>query len=91
VLVNDRAAKSSYRVRVGDSIEVELPAPPITSLTAESMPLNIVYEDPDLVVVNKPAGLVVHPGAGITSGTLANGLVGYFSARYIRFVGSSKK
>ncbi len=79
MLVNDRAAKASYRVRANDCIEVELPAPPITTLIPESMPLDIVYEDADIVVVNKPAGLVVHPAAGIERGTLANGLAAHFS------------
>src|SRR5919202_3192487 len=59
VLVNERAAKSSYRVRAGDSIEIDLPEPPPVELVAEAIPLNVVYEDADLIVVDKPAGLVV--------------------------------
>jgi 23S rRNA pseudouridine1911/1915/1917 synthase len=79
VLVNERAAKSSYRVRAGDSIEIDLPEPPPVELLPEPIPLNIVYEDDDLIVVDKQAGLVVHPGAGQESGTLANALVYHFN------------
>ena len=74
VLVNDRAAKSSYKLRAGDRVEVELAPPPPTSFTPENIPLDIVYEDDAIVVVNKPAGMVVHPAAGVHSGTLANAL-----------------
>src|SRR5215469_6487525 len=79
VLVNDRTAKSSYRLRSGDQIDIDLPEPPPTDLLPEPIPLNIVYEDDDLVVVDKPAGLVVHPGSGIQSGTLANALIYHFN------------
>jgi 23S rRNA pseudouridine1911/1915/1917 synthase len=79
VLVNERAVKSSYRLRDGDRIEIELPEPPAVKLLPEPISLNIVYEDDDLVVVDKPAGMVVHPGAGIESGTLAGALVYHFN------------
>jgi 23S rRNA pseudouridine1911/1915/1917 synthase len=79
VLVNERTAKPSYRLRAGDEIEIDLPEPPPVELTGEPIPLNIVYEDDDLVVVDKPAGMVVHPGAGVESGTLANALVHHFN------------
>jgi 23S rRNA pseudouridine1911/1915/1917 synthase len=78
VLVGGRLAKSSYKLRAGDEIEVELTPPPSTNFTPENIPLEIVYEDDDLVVVNKPAGLVVHPAAGIHGGTLANALAFHF-------------
>ncbi len=78
VLVNDRPAKPSYRVRAGDRIEIELPPPPTLELRPEPIPLRIVYEDEDLLVVEKPAGMVVHPGAGVSEGTLANALCFYF-------------
>lgn len=80
VLVNQRVAKSSYRLRAGDQIEIDLPEPPPVELIPEAIPLDIVYEDDDLIVVDKPAGLVVHPGAGIASGTLANALVYHFNS-----------
>src|SRR6185436_19058634 len=57
-----------------DELEVELVAPATASFIPEPIPIEIVYEDETLIVVNKPAGLVVHPAAGIHSGTLANGL-----------------
>ena len=79
VLVNNRTAKASYRLRSGDQIEVDLPEPPPAELLPESIPLNVVYEDDDLIVVDKPAGMVVHPGAGIEQGTLANALVSHFN------------
>jgi 23S rRNA pseudouridine1911/1915/1917 synthase len=78
VLVNGKAAKGSYKVHPGDQIEVELTASPTTALVAEDIPLNIVYEDEDVIVVNKPAGMVVHPAAGVHSGTLANALAYHF-------------
>ncbi len=78
VLVNGKIAKPSYKLRDGDEIEVELVASPIDVFTPEDIPLDIVYEDDVLVVVNKPAGLVVHPAAGTPSGTLANALAYYF-------------
>ena len=80
VLVNQHAAKSSYRLRDGDQIEIDLPEPPPVDLIAEPIPLNVVYEDDDLIVVDKPAGMVVHPGAGVDSGTLANALVYHFNS-----------
>jgi 23S rRNA pseudouridine1911/1915/1917 synthase len=78
VLVNGKAAKPSYKLREHDELEVELTVPASTSFVPEPIPLDIVYEDETLVVVNKPAGLVVHPAAGIHSGTLANALAYHF-------------
>jgi len=78
VLVNGKIAKPSYKLRDGDEIEVELVATPTDVFTPENIPLDIVYEDETLVVVNKPAGLVVHPAAGTPSGTLANALAYHF-------------
>jgi 23S rRNA pseudouridine1911/1915/1917 synthase len=75
VLVAGRAAKPSHRLRAGERVEVEeLPAPAPSELTPEEIPLDVVYEDAEVVVVNKPAGMVVHPAAGVHSGTLANAL-----------------
>jgi 23S rRNA pseudouridine1911/1915/1917 synthase len=78
VLVNGRAVKSSYKLRLSDEIEVELTPPPSTSFAPEDIPLDVVYEDDELIIVNKPAGIVVHPAAGVTSGTLANALAFHF-------------
>jgi len=78
VLVNGKVAKPSYKLREHDEIEVELISPPADFFTPENIPLDIVYEDETLAVVNKPAGLVVHPAAGTPSGTLANALAYHF-------------
>jgi 23S rRNA pseudouridine1911/1915/1917 synthase len=78
VIVNGKPAKASYKLRAGDEIEVELTAPPAATFTPENIPLDIIFEDDSLIVVNKPAGLVVHPAAGVHSGTLANGLAYHF-------------
>jgi 23S rRNA pseudouridine1911/1915/1917 synthase len=78
VLVNGRVVKSSYKLRPNDEIEVELTPPPSTSFAPENIPLDVVYEDDQLIVVNKPAGIVVHPAAGVMSGTLANALAFHF-------------
>jgi 23S rRNA pseudouridine1911/1915/1917 synthase len=79
ILVNQHVSKPGYRLREADQIEIDLPEPPPVELIAEAIPLNIVYEDSDLIVIDKPAGMVVHPGAGIESGTLANALVYHFN------------
>jgi 23S rRNA pseudouridine1911/1915/1917 synthase len=79
VLVNDRPAKPSYKLRLGDQIDIDFPEPAPVEIVAEALPLRIIYEDDDLIVVDKPAGMIVHPGAGIESGTLANALVYHFN------------
>ncbi len=78
VLVNNKPAKASYKVAAKDEIEVELTPSPASNFTPENTPLDIVYEDAQVIVVNKPAGLVVHPAAGVYSGTLANALAYHF-------------
>jgi 23S rRNA pseudouridine1911/1915/1917 synthase len=75
VLVNGRAARAALRVRGGDHVRIELPALPPASLEPEAIPLVILHEDDALIVVNKPAGLVVHPGAGVPRGTLVHALL----------------
>ena len=78
VLVNGLVAKSSYKLRQNDQIEVDLTPPPSTAFAPEDIPLDIIFEDDDLIVVNKPAGMVVHPAAGAEAGTLANALAFHF-------------
>ena len=80
VLVNGSAAKASYRLRGGDAITVEWEPPPPLRAFPEDLPLDILYEDDDLVAVNKPAGMPVHAGAGRRSGTLVNALLHRFGA-----------
>lgn len=78
VHVNDRAVKSNYKVRPGDIVTLMLDRPRHdTSILPENIPLDVVYEDDQLMVVNKPAGLVVHPGVGNFTGTLVNALAYY--------------
>ena len=74
ILVNGKQEKSSYKLRLNDEILVEDFPKESSDLKAEEIPLDIVYEDEDLIVINKPKGLVVHPGAGNEDKTLANGL-----------------
>ena len=79
VLVNDKTIKASYRVKPLDVISVVLPHPPRdTEVYPENIPLDIAYEDDDVLVVNKPAGMVVHPGYNNYTGTLVNALVYHF-------------
>lgn len=79
VLVNEAAIKTNYRVRPGDIITIAMPEPPRdTDVKPENIPLNIVYEDESLLVVNKPAGMVVHPAYNNWSGTLVNALTYHF-------------
>ncbi|MCC6329063.1 MAG: RluA family pseudouridine synthase [Acidobacteria bacterium] len=80
VLVNERPAKASYKVRDGDEIDVDLTEEPVARFEPEDIPLDIVFEDEYLAVINKPAGMVVHPGAGVSSGTLANAIAWHFKS-----------
>jgi 23S rRNA pseudouridine1911/1915/1917 synthase len=75
VRLDGRVFKASHRLRGGESLEVEIPAPEAAVPAPEAIPLRIVFEDARLVVLDKPAGLSVHPGAGRASGTLVNALL----------------
>jgi len=75
VLVNGKRVKSSYTVAPSDDIEVKLPRPPRTEARPENIPIRIVYEDDQLLVVDKPAGMVTHPAYGNYTGTLVNALL----------------
>ena len=76
VRVNGRAERASYRPVLGDRVDVTVPPPPGREVLGEQIPLEIVYEDEEIVVVNKAAGMVVHPAPGNWTGTLVNALVG---------------
>lgn len=81
ILVNGNAVKQNYRVKANDIVTVVLAHPPRElKLIPENIPLNIVYEDDDVLVVNKDAGMVVHPGHGNYTGTLVNALTYHFSS-----------
>lgn len=75
VTVNGQAVAKNYRLREGDLVEVTLPEPEPCEAIPQNIPLDIVYEDNDLIVVNKPVGMVVHPAAGNPDGTLVNALL----------------
>lgn len=75
--VNGEAAKAARTLREGDRVAVEVPPPAPSCLQPEAIPLDVLYEDRDLIAVNKPAGMVVHPAAGHPSGTLVNALLAH--------------
>ena len=75
ILVNNQRQKARYAVKLGDVISYELPKEEVLDYQPEDIPIEIVYEDSDVAVVNKPQGMVVHPSAGHTSGTLVNALL----------------
>lgn len=75
VTVNGRSQDKNYRLRQGDCVEVRMPQVRESEVPAQEIPLDIVYEDNDLIVINKPVGMVVHPAAGNPDGTLVNALL----------------
>lgn len=75
VRVNGKTVKASFRLTEGDSIELKLPAPKTLEAEPQNIPLDIVYEDDDVLVINKPRGMVVHPAAGNEDGTLVNAVL----------------
>ncbi|MDF7626882.1 RluA family pseudouridine synthase [Lactobacillaceae bacterium L1_55_11] len=77
LLVNQQKVKASYKVSADDQVTIDVPATKPTELVAEDIPLDVVYEDQDLLVVNKPQGMVVHPAAGHATGTLVNALLAH--------------
>lgn len=79
VLVDGKQVRTSLKLKGGEQIEVNIPPPLPATPLAESIPLEVLYEDSDLIVINKAAGMVVHPGAGNTSGTLVNALLAHCS------------
>ncbi|MGI6534285.1 MAG: RluA family pseudouridine synthase [Peptococcia bacterium] len=77
VLVNGQPVKANYKTKTDDLITYRIPAPKPVEILPEKLPLDIVYEDEDVLVVNKPQGMVVHPAFGNYQGTLVNALLGY--------------
>lgn len=75
VKINNKIVKASYKIEAYDIIDVHIPEPENTDILPENIPLDIVYEDQDVIVVNKPSGMIVHPSAGIYTGTLVNALL----------------
>ncbi len=78
ILVDGKKVKAGFKLKAGNKVQVTIPALKELSAEPEPMELQILYEDNDLAIVNKPRGLVVHPAAGHESGTLVNGLLHYF-------------
>lgn len=78
VTVDGEGVNKSYRPRAGDDVRVEIPPPPPSELVAEDIPVDVVYEDEHLLVVDKPHGMVVHPAPGHPAGTLVNALLGRY-------------
>jgi 23S rRNA pseudouridine1911/1915/1917 synthase len=80
-LLNDSPARVGTKLRSGDTIRINLSESPITAMTAEEIPLQVIYEDDDLLVIDKAAGMLVHPTRGVKGGTLANALAYHFNNR----------
>jgi 23S rRNA pseudouridine1911/1915/1917 synthase len=79
VTVNDEPAKPNMKLKTGDRVHWTIPAPVSTETLPEDIPLDILYEDSQIIVINKPAGMVVHPAAGNENGTLVNALLHHCS------------
>ena len=75
VLVNEKVKKISYKIQIGDTIEINIPKPKEKNIKAQNIPIEIVYQDEDIIVVNKPKGMVVHPANGNWDGTLVNAIM----------------
>ncbi|WP_046179630.1 RluA family pseudouridine synthase [Domibacillus tundrae] len=75
VLVNGKSVKANYKAAAGDEVTIDIPEPEALNIEAEDLQLDVYYEDEDVIVVNKPSGMVVHPAPGHTTGTLVNGLM----------------
>ncbi len=75
ITVNNKSVKSNYKLRAGDNVEISIPEPEELEILPENIPLDIVYEDNDILIVNKPKGMVVHPAPGHSTGTLVNAIM----------------
>ena len=84
ITVNNKAIKANYKVQEGDMVSVSVPEPEEPDILPEEIPLDILYEDDSLMVVNKPKDMVVHPSAGHTSGTLVNAVL-FLIASMVKF------
>ncbi len=90
VTSDDEVLPADYKVKVGDTFDIEIPEPQDAEPKPQNIPLDIVFEDSDLIVVNKPAGMVVHPGAGVYDNTLVNALL-YHSKDSLSGIGGVKR
>jgi len=89
VRVNGQSRRPSYIIKINDLIEVEIPPPEENEIIPQPIPLKIIYQDNDILIINKPSGIIVHPGAGIKKETLVNALLFHFPK--IKNVGSEKR
>jgi 23S rRNA pseudouridine1911/1915/1917 synthase len=87
VQVDGSARRASHRVEPGEHVTVEIPQPPPAGVEAEPIPLDVLYEDADVAVINKPAGMIVHPGSGVYAGTLVAALLHRFGAAGLSTIG----
>ncbi len=79
IMVNDHMAKAGLKLNIGDRIDITVPPSPPSPLSPEAIPLNIIYEDDDLLVIDKPAGLTIHPAPGHYTHTLVNAILSHLS------------
>lgn len=77
VKINGKIKKSNYKLKLNDIVHIDIPDPVALNVEPENIPLNIVYEDSDVIVINKPQGMVVHPASGVQNGTLVNALLNH--------------
>jgi len=87
VQVDGASRRASHRVAPGECVTVEIPPPPPAGVEAEGIPLDVLYEDADIAVINKPAGMIVHPGAGAHAGTLVAALLHRFGSAGLSTIG----
>ncbi len=90
IRVNERTVKPRYSIEAGDRIVVSIPPPQSTVLEPEAIELSVLFEDDDIIVINKPPGLVVHPGSGNESGTLVNALLYHCQGQLCALAGEDR-
>lgn len=91
ITVNGKKAEPSYKLKKEDKVDIDVPESEKSELEAEEIPLDIIYEDKDILVLNKPRGLTVHPGAGNRSGTLVNALLHHYSGSRLPTIGGVER
>lgn len=93
IMVGGKEVKPNYKIRPGDEIQVVMPRPPdtVNRVMPQNIPIDILYEDDDLLIVNKPAGMVVHPGVGHYQGTLVNALAYHFQGTELPLMNENQR
>ena len=90
IFIDGKASKASYRVKSGMTVEVEIIAVPPITAEPEDIPLDIIYEDDRIMIINKPAGMVVHPAAGNYEGTLVNAVLYHLGKRPVEMIDTAR-